>query len=69
MRFLAAYEEEYDEETRRRGVLPLVGPTPREKASMDRYAISKALRRCGYLLIRRRRVAPTIHVKKAACIT
>jgi len=68
MRFLAAYREEYDKETERRGVLPLVGPTPREKATIDRHAVSKALRRCGYLLIRRRRVSPVIQSRKAAGI-
>jgi transposase InsO family protein len=69
MRFLATYREVYEEEMNRRGVLPLIGPTPREKASIDRYAISKALRRCGYLLIRRRRVTPAIRQRKAASIT
>ena len=69
LRFLAAYRDEYQKECKRRGVLPLVGPTPREKASIDRFAVSKALRRCGHLKIRRRRVTPAIRVRKAACIT
>jgi len=68
MRFLAAYRGDYDKEVERRGVLPVVGPTPSEKASLDRVAISKALMQCGYLLIRRRRVAPPIRCKKAAII-
>jgi transposase InsO family protein len=66
--FLAVYEEEVEREKKRRGVLPLVGPTPQEEDSINRFAISKALRRCGYLLIRRRRIAPPIHCRKAADI-
>ena len=65
---LAAYEEEVAREKERRGVLPLVGPTPQEQDAIDRFAISSALRRCGYLLIRRRRIAPPIHCRKAAAI-
>ena len=69
MRFLAAYDEEYDKEVEHRGVLPLVGPTPCEKESIVRYAITRALIRGGYLKIRRRRIAPAIHPRKAASIT
>ena len=64
-----ASEWQVEREKERRGVLPLLGPTPREKGAIDRYAISKALRRLGYLVIRRRRIAPPIHPRKPAVIT
>ncbi len=67
--FLAAYEEEYENEMKVRGILPLIGPTPREKDSMDRHAISKVLRRFAYLSIRRRRITPPVNRRKTACIT
>ncbi len=43
------YEEEYKKTAEARGILPLIGLTPSEKDSIDRYAISRALIRCGYL--------------------
>ena len=37
-----------------------------EKDAIDRFAISAALRRCGYLEFRRRRITPPIHARKTA---
>jgi transposase InsO family protein len=67
-RFLAAYEEEVVRERERRG-MPLFEPTASDKDSIDRVAISRALRRLGYLKMRRRRIAPPITSRKAASIT
>jgi transposase InsO family protein len=66
---LELVDEERRMEEKRRGILPLVGPTPAEGDSIDRYAISKVLRRCGYLHVRRRRITPPITQRKAARIT
>jgi transposase InsO family protein len=68
-RLREVYDEEVENEEKRRGVLPLIGPSAKEKDSIDRFAISKALRRCGYLEIRRRRITPPVHSRKAARIS
>ena len=65
-RLREVYDEEVTQEKERRGVLPLIGPTPQEKDAIDRFAISAALRRCGYLEFRRRRITPPIHARKTA---
>jgi transposase InsO family protein len=64
--FRELVDEERRKEENRRGILPLVGPTPTERDSIDRTAISKVLRRCGYLQVRRRRITPPISQRKAA---
>jgi transposase InsO family protein len=68
-RFLEVVEEERRKEEQRKGILPLVGPTPTQRDSIDRYAISRALMRCAYLYVRRRRIAPPVSQRKAARIT
>jgi len=68
-RFLAVYEEEYRKASAAKGILPLIGPSQKEKDSIDRVAISRALIRCGYLLIRRRRITPPVSQRKAARIS
>ena len=65
----AVYEEEYKEETECRGSLPLIGPSPKEKNSIDRAAISRALTRCGFPYVRRRRVTPPVSQRKTAEIS
>ena len=68
-RLREVYDEEVEKEKEHRGVLPLVGPTPQEQDTIDRYAISAALRRCGYLEFRRRRITPPVHPRKAARVS
>jgi len=68
-RLREVYDEEVEKEKERRGVLPLVEPTPKEKDAIDRFAISKALRQCGYLEFKRRRITPPVHLRKAARIS
>ncbi len=48
-RFLEVYEERRKAEEKRLGILPLVGPSRREKDKIDRIAISQALIDCGFL--------------------
>lgn len=67
--FREVYEEEYEKRLEELGVPPLFGPTPEEKNSIDRHAISRALIRCGYLWIRRRRITPPISTRKRAGIS
>jgi transposase InsO family protein len=64
--FLDLVDEERRKEENRRGILPLVGPTPTQGDSIDRTAISKVLRRCGYLHVRRRRITEPFSQRKAA---
>jgi transposase InsO family protein len=68
-RFREVYEEEYARELKARGILPLIGPSKKEKDVIDRIAITKALIRCHYLLIRRRRITPPVSRRKAASIS
>jgi transposase InsO family protein len=67
-RFLEDYQKEYRKEIRARGVLPLIGPSESEKRSIDRAAISRTLIRRCYLWIRRKRITPPVHQRKAAGI-
>jgi transposase InsO family protein len=62
-------DQERRKEKSRRGILPLIGPTPTQRDAIDRSAISSVLNRCGYLHIRRRRITPPISQRKAARIT
>lgn len=48
------------EEYTRRGLLPMTELQHRERASIDRIAISRALIELGFLLIRRRRITPPV---------
>jgi len=68
-RLREVYEEELKLELKARGILPLIGPSKKEKDSIDRHAISKALIKCGFLLIKRRRITPPVSQRKAAGIT
>ena len=56
--FLATYRRHYTRESAARGVPWGVQLQHREKASIDRVAISRSLVDHGYLLIRRRRITP-----------
>jgi putative transposase len=67
--FRAVYEDEYKKEAERRGVLPLIGPDKKEKDSIDRHAISKALMKCGLLHVKRRRITPPVRARKTAGIS
>jgi transposase InsO family protein len=68
-RFQEVYQEEHRKELAARGILPLIGPSKKEKDTIDRTAISKALIRCRYLIIRRRRITPPVSQRKAARIS
>lgn len=68
-RFREVHEEERRKEEARRGILPLIGPSKSQKDAIDRFAISRALRRCGFLIIRRRRITPPVSQRKTAGIT
>ena len=50
------------EEYTQRGLLPMAELQHRERASIDRIAISRALIELGYLLIRRRRITPPVSI-------
>jgi len=51
-------EEEYTQQ----GILPMLDLQHRERASIERVAISRALIEGGFLLIRRRRIPPPISI-------
>ncbi len=68
-RLREVYEQEFKLELKARGILPLIGPSKKDKDSIDRHAISKALIKCGFLLIKRRRITPPVSQRKAAGIT
>lgn len=61
-----AFEKTYiryaDEEYTQRGWLPMAQLQHRERASIDRIALSRALIEQGLLLIRRRRITPPVSV-------
>jgi transposase InsO family protein len=63
--FLATYRRRYARECIERGVPWGVHLQHREKASIDRVAISRALIDHGFLFIRRRRIAPPISRARA----
>jgi hypothetical protein len=62
-RLRRAYDAAIEELTRKaieeKGILPLIGPSPKEKAAIERNAVAHALVECELLQIRRKRFTPT----------
>jgi transposase InsO family protein len=61
-RFLETCARRASEEYTQRGLVPMTELQHRERASIDRVAISRALIELGFLLIRRRRITPPVSV-------
>jgi transposase InsO family protein len=72
-RLRRAYDAAKDELTKKAieegGILPLIGPSPSEKAAIERNAIAKALVECELLRIRRKRFTPTVSSRIPAMIS
>jgi transposase InsO family protein len=64
--FRDTYTELFDEERATSGLLPGVPLPAHQQRALDRVAISRALLRCRFLSIRRRRISPPISRRKSA---
>jgi transposase InsO family protein len=72
-RLRRAYDEAIDELTQKaieeNGILPLIGPSPKEKAAIERNAVAQALVKCELLEIRRKRFTPPKSMRMPARIS
>ena len=72
-RLREAYEAAIEELTQKaieeNGILPLIGPSPKEKAAIERNAVAQALVKCELLEIRRKRFTPTVSSRIPARIS
>jgi transposase InsO family protein len=69
VRFRRRYEKEYRNELERLGLPTLFPIEPSKKEAVDRVAIGRALIKCGFLSIKRRRVYPPISPRKRCNIS
>jgi len=58
--FEAAITELTEKTIEEKGILPLIGPSPRDLVAMRRNAVALALVECEILHLRRKRLTPTI---------
>ncbi len=72
-RLRKAYEDAVEELTQKaieeNGILPLIGPSSREKAAIERNAVAQALVECELLYMRRKRFTPTVSSRIPARIS